>query len=414
MRRRTLSTRGGEKAGRGCLALFALPFLGFGLFALGFAGKLLIDHARTGSHYVETICEIVGKRLVESHDSDGSTYRPEFTFTFNAGGETVEATGYSVVGNLSTGDRRGSARALARFEVGGEYPCWYDPRDPGRAVLTRAFPTFPFAMMLLFGVIFSAIGGGLLLGALGVFGRSSRSRPMKAGGVRLPLPSVPKAMPPAGTMRPVRPDAGLAAKAIGLLVFSLFWNGIVSIFVVVTIREWMTGGHPWFQTIFLVPFVAIGLFVAALTVHQFLVAGTYRGLLVQMDRQLAHPGDRIRVSVRHSGQYVVDTWNASVVCREKVRYTRGTETHNEDRVVYEQAVDEAAGLPVSPARPLQREFSATIPREAMHSFDASCNKIVWSIRLKAEVPGRADLDVEYPVLVYPRGVRDAEGGNDAA
>jgi hypothetical protein len=386
--------------------LFGLPFLGFGLFALGFAGKLVIDHVRVHSEFVRTTCVIVDKRLVENHDSDGSTYRPEFTFRFDADGETIEATGYSVIGRFSTGSRSANQRIVDRFEIEDEYPCWYDPKDPSRAVLTRAFPTFPFVMMLMFGVIFSAVGGGLILGGLGVFGSGSRVKPLKPGADRLPLPLIPKNMAPAGVMRVVQPDSGLAAKAVGILVFALFWNGIVSIFVVVTAKAWVSGERPWFQTLFLVPFVAIGLFMIGLTVHQFLVAGTYRGLVVRMDRQLVVPGETIRVTVRHGGHYTVTTWNASVRCREQVRYTRGTETHSEDRVVYEETVDEAAGLTVSPARPLQRAFDAVVPSTAMHSFDASCNKILWSIRLKAVVPGRADLEVEYPFLVYPRSVED--------
>lgn len=405
MKRQPLSN--GDKRAPGCLVLFMLPFLGFGLLALGFAGKVVLDHVRVASEFVETACVIVGKRLVENRDSDGSTYRPEFTFRFNAGGETVEATGYSIAGFISTSDRRGSERALARFVVGEEYPCWYDPRNPSRAVLTRAFPTFVFAMSLLFGAVFSVIGGAVLFGALR--SRSSRvsgSQALRSGNLRLPLPPIPKAMPPAGVMREIRPETGFAARAVGFLLFAILWNGIVSVFVVVMVREWIGGRRPWVMTLFLVPFVAIGLLVVWGAAHQFLVAGAYRRLAMRTDRQVVHPGERLRIAVRHPGEYMISRWAASLVCREKVRYTRGTDTRHEDRVVYEEAVDEASGISVSPSRPLQREFGATVPAGAMHSFDAENNKIVWSIRLKAVVPGRPDLDVEYPVIVIPPGLEN--------
>lgn len=56
---------------------------------------------------------------------------------------------------------------------------------------------------------------------------------------------------------------------------------------------------------------------------------------------------------------------------------------------------------------LAREFGAAVPAKAMHSFETANNRIVWSIRLKAAVRGRPDLDAEYPLIVIPPGAQEA-------
>lgn len=59
-------------------------------------------------------------------------------------------------------------------------------------------------------------------------------------------------------------EGSFAAGAFfGSLGICLFWNGIVSVFVVKTITDWTGGGGNWFETLFLVPFVLIGLAILA-------------------------------------------------------------------------------------------------------------------------------------------------------
>ena len=50
---------------------------------------------------------------------------------------------------------------------------------------------------------------------------------------------------------------------LGSLGICLFWNGIVSVFIVKTTTDWRGGGGNWFETLFLIPFVLIGLAILA-------------------------------------------------------------------------------------------------------------------------------------------------------
>ena len=45
----------------------------------------------------------------------------------------------------------------------------------------------------------------------------------------------------------------------GTLAFCVIWNGIVAVFVVMAVRGHLAGQPDWFLTLFIIPFVLIGL-----------------------------------------------------------------------------------------------------------------------------------------------------------
>ena len=64
---------------------------------------------------------------------------------------------------------------LDRFEVGEEYPCWYDPIDPHRAVLVRGYSGWLY-LSLLIPLSFIVIGGGRLIYTLVHWNSSAERR----------------------------------------------------------------------------------------------------------------------------------------------------------------------------------------------------------------------------------------------
>ena len=51
---------------------------------------------------------------------------------------------------------------LDQFEIGQEYPCWYDPIDPHRVVLVRGYSPWLYVSLLI-PLSFMIIGGGRLI-----------------------------------------------------------------------------------------------------------------------------------------------------------------------------------------------------------------------------------------------------------
>lgn len=137
-----------------CLMVFGL------FFALGtfFAGMMAMDFYRewrANDQFVEHTCVIVNKHLTVGHFGAGS--EPRFTIKYTVNGREFQATTYSA--NDSWGYKRQEAQAiLDRFEIGREYPCWYDPKDPATVVLVRGYTSMeyliaiiPLAVMIVFG-----------------------------------------------------------------------------------------------------------------------------------------------------------------------------------------------------------------------------------------------------------------------
>ncbi len=143
--RRTGSTRFGN-AGE---ALFFGFFLLVGCVALWAAISILIvPEWRANRHFAETQCTVLAKHLGQSSEAESPRWRPEIEIQYEVGGETYRPTVYDATGMYST-SRESAQRALDRFEVGKEYSCWYDPIDPGRAVLVRGYSGWLYLSLLV-------------------------------------------------------------------------------------------------------------------------------------------------------------------------------------------------------------------------------------------------------------------------
>jgi len=253
----------GNSMSPGCGVLFFAVFFPFGLGCLCFFGYQAWKDYRVRTVYRETTCTILGKRLKESTDSDGTTYAPEFTFRYHVNNQEYTCTGYDSFGATSSG-RAGKEKILARYDIGGQYPCWYNPDRPWKAVLVKTFNwMYLFALLPL---VFLAVGVGGIVWGIRNWGRSPEAMAAervsqcaaKPGGVQTGeglnlLPPVKKLQ---GIGQSVRLSRGTSVglEMGGLLFFCLFWNGIVSVFVYPVLKDWRRGSLEIIPALFLVPF----------------------------------------------------------------------------------------------------------------------------------------------------------------
>ena len=97
---------------------------------------------------------------------------------------------------------------------------------------------------------------------------------------------------------PLELEAGISprGKLIGIVVFAALWNGIVSLFLFFVILPSFQSGDPeWLVSIFMVPFVLIGLATIAGVVYQFLAQFNPRPRLTLADGRLT-PGSEVELS----------------------------------------------------------------------------------------------------------------------
>ena len=165
---------GADKRGRGVsqtLVLFVLA----GISML--VGLVLyywpVSQALQVNNYQSASCTILAKKLVTVTTNGGEdAYHPVFTFSVPASdGKTYVSHGYGLV-ESSSGNRQAEQALVDSYKVSARYPCWYDAKDPGHAVLNRGLDTMAFAP----GTIF--LSGGLILLFVGF-----ASRPRSVAGL---------------------------------------------------------------------------------------------------------------------------------------------------------------------------------------------------------------------------------------
>lgn len=141
---------------------------------------------------------------------------------------------------------------------GEQAVCYVNPNDPTEAVLERGFTNELY--LGLIPLIFVLVGGS------GLFFTLRGSRPPAE---QLPTSSwVPTTTvvsdkfeassfaSPSGSLV-LEAKVSPKGKLIGVIAFSLVWNGIVSVFVWQAVQSWQQGEPEWGLNIFLVPFVLL-------------------------------------------------------------------------------------------------------------------------------------------------------------
>lgn len=221
------------------------------------------------------------------------------------------------------------------------------------------------------------------------------------------LPAVPVVRTHPGKVLAHRLDrAGLAPGcqfgcAVGLAVF---WNGIVSVFAYKAFDKWNRGkGVEWFEVLFLVPFVAIGLVLAGLALYagfQWIVSLLAGEVQVELSDHPLCGGAAVRLHVAQTGVFPLGRVTVALVCTEEATYVAGTSKSTAKKEVVNHPVADPDQSPDGGGLPLSAEFA--VPRGVMHSFDAPNNKIKWTVRVRGRVLGVLPFFDEYAAAVVPR------------
>lgn len=391
------SRRRGGQTPTGCL----IPFFGIFLVA-GLAVSYFIlwkpwSTWIASRSWQATPCTVVSSQVEESSDSDGSTYRVDITYTYVVeGAGEIRGSNYDFM-KVSSSGYDGKAAIVAQYPPGTETTCWVNPENATESVLNRDF-SWSYLLGLL-PLIFVAVGGGGIVWVL----RQGRKPAAQAGvpGAPRPSPFGVEIPADAGQSRVLKPQLSPVGKLIGIIVIALFWNGIVSVFVVMMIQGWRSGNGDGCLTAFLVPFVLIGLLLIYGIFHQFLVLFNPR-LDLTLSRGALVPGEPALLQWKIEGRATrVTRLKVILEGREEATYRRGTDTRT-DREVFATIqivdTDQPMLIPQGSAR-------VHVPDDTMPSFSADRNKIVWSLKADCEIPGWPDSNDEYEIVVAPSGLR---------
>ncbi len=391
-----------KKDGKGCgCALFGFLFLiGLSLF-----GYWAFSDYQIFTTYKQATCTVTGKRVLSrkgSGSNSGTTYKAEVDFTFKANGRTVRTSGYDGWSIFSSG-KSSKTDAIKPFQIGRSYPCWYDPQNPRKAILVKRISWLYLVPVLL-----------MALSLIGMFfmyrkktGPSKEARAFEKlqnrGSLGSPDGDGPTLKTETGQVLAVRLGRQVStfAKVLGLLFFSTFWNGIVSVFLYQIWKDFAKGGSAfsWFTALFMVPFVLIGLLVIGLTIHQFLVWVGVGETIIEISNARLRPGEPFEIWISQAGNMTMNALTATLVCEERATYQQGTNTHTATEKVIEEELAVAQHAPVTRSRPLEVRQSCRIPVGAMHSFKARSNEITWYLQVVGDIARWPDFERKFPIVV---------------
>ncbi|MEO1236612.1 MAG: DUF3592 domain-containing protein [Planctomycetota bacterium] len=406
-RSKTAKARRGRVAGALFFSVFLTAGLAFGYFVL-FRPMWRVVDAR-GWPAVPAV--VTASDIEHSTDSDGNaTYRLDIAFRYEFNGRTHTSDTYSFWSHVSTGGYDGKREIVRRYPVGGPATCYVNPDKPTLAVIERGLTAT--AWFGLVPLVFVLVGGGgmaaMLWGGSGARGATRRAQRVDtdepAGSDWLPRLAEQRLRDDASGVRPGGDEVVGATKSrlgkLGLTVgFALFWNGIVSVFVVLV----AVGEIPWFVGLFLIPFVLVGLVLVGAVFQALMALANPVVRITFDDGRVIAAGQPMRLAWRIDGR--ADRLNSltmTVEGVERASYTRGTDHITEEHVFFSETFHEET---VGRHDPMPRDGEAefVFPEDTMHSFDARNNKIRWRLKLHGDIPRWPDVKDEVEIAVVPPG-----------
>jgi len=315
-----------------------------------------------------------------------ATYSVDIVYEYEWHSEKYRGDAWDFQGGSSSG-QEGKEEVVARHPPGSKARCYVNPRRPSEAVLFRG--VHGGYLLGLIPLIFVVIG----VGGLYFLWRAPR-RP-KASISLAPTAPGPDDPPGAVILKPATTRGCRVALAIAVC---LFWNGILSIFVVQFLSkpEGCTG-------VFLLPFVAVGLVLVGLVGYTFLalfnpvpvIRASSRSIplggMLELDWELQGNASRL------------DSLKITIEGREEATYRRGTTTSTDKHVFETISIFE--GGPEGDLR--AGRAIVPIPRDTMPSFKAANNQILWTLQVKGEIRRWPDLNEEFSLTILPAEERKA-------
>jgi hypothetical protein len=369
-------------------AFFGVFFAMGTAFGYGFVGRP-IARMVGARDWMNVPCQILSSAVRAHSSSDGTSSSVAVRYRYEVDGRSYVGDRYKFMAGSSSG-RRGKAAIVSRLAPGTSAECWVDPAHPAESVIERG-PTADLWFGLI-PLVFMVVGGA------GIWAMAVGKTPT-ALSARANTNSVtfsPRSRRAEPTI--LRPKLGRKATFVGLTLAALFWNGVVSVFIADIASKGLNGFNV-VLSLFLLPFVAVGLLLIGLVARQGMKLVNPIPILTVNTPTVAL-GDELKVTWAIDGRVEKLTrLSIDLVGREEATYRRGTDTVTDTEEFVALRVAEQLPPEITPAGSAR----VTVPADTMHSFTASNNKVNWILRVRGEIPSWPDSEDVFPVTVTPRG-----------
>ena len=345
----------------------------------------------TSGNWIAADCVVQSSRVQRHESDDGTTYSVDIAYTYVYQGHTYRSNRYKFIGGSSSG-YYGKAEVVKQYPKGGHATCYINPSDPSEAVLKREL-----GAEIFFGLI------PLVFMLVGFFGfvYLVRERSGKTGVAAIGRKGVSEYAPdrfrtPAGP-RVLKPETSYFGKIMGSIGIAIFWNGIVSVFLFQAVQSFRAGHPDYFLSLFMIPFVLIGLGMIG-AVFYFILASFNPRPEIRLSTDRVRLGDRVGITWTTVGNVnKIRNFSLVLIGEESATYQRGTDTCTDKDIFYSQ--DLVQSYRPQTVRKGDAEF--TIPSDSMHTFKSDNNAVTWKIRMHCGVPMWPDTRDDFDIPVFP-------------
>jgi hypothetical protein len=396
---------------------------------------LVIPEWRVNHEFVPHRCLVRKTRLAEKKSrlaekpgsempsQDDTRYRPEFQIEYQIQGETYRLWTYDIwtldpEAGFSA-DKATQQAILERFPADPKrlYDCWYDPSDPKVAILVRRSHEWIW-LTFIAPICFILLGGAGLIYTAFTWGKSAERRSALARRAaqlapfedndrsKSQFPNVPdcsKITDSPGTTLAFRLPVAAAPVwgIVASLLACVLWNSIVAILVVIAVNCYLQGRPDWIFTLFILPFVGIGIGLIVFFIRQLIVATGVGLTLVEVSHHPLIPSQGYRLFVHQAGRLKIKRIEVLLVCEEEATYRHGTDARTETREVYCQSLFTQSDFEVKHGLPFEVQCDLEVPAGSMHSFQSPHNEINWKIVVRGDVADWPSYRRSFPLIVFP-------------
>ncbi len=384
--------RQSQQLGGKALVAFGLVFILPGLAISYFLGVRPMLRVQEAQHWPTAPATVLSSQVRTHRGSDSTTYSIDISYRYTWEGQEYTSDRYDFSMGSSSG-RESKARVVRAFPVGHHFEAYVNPDNPAEAVINRDFQWL-YAALLGFGAVFVIAGLAAALGGLRTARTGSRSD------TRSYLPPLPQPDARGGIL--LKPEHSPWAKVFGILFFALVWNGIISVFVFQVWKSWQNNSPDYFLTLFMIPFVLVGL--GALLAFFYALLSTFNPrLLLLLSPDHPRPGTPFALDWEfHGSPRRLQHYTLTLEGLERIEYTTGSGKHSSNHVRENLFFQQELHHTDNPSHMADNTLNVELPADLPHSFHAPNNKILWRIRLHGPIRFWPDLKQTFPLTVLPK------------
>jgi len=193
-----------------------------------------------------------------------------------------------------------------------------------------------------------------------------------------------------------KPGRKRALSLLGSIAIALFWNGIVSVFLVDLYSGWKAGSLDTFLGLFLIPFVLIGTGMILHVFYRFLALFGPKPKVTLSPGYLVM-GDSTQLNWEiPSGRQKISEYSVTLIGEEEAQYERGTSTVTDSACFYRETIIEQSKT----YQTNQGRATISLPLNGIvQSWESEHNAIKWKLEVKGKIWMFPDIEDSYEITV---------------